>query len=211
MPEPIATATLGAIKSGIEVLDKLGALEKVALKLKSNPDRAAARLTQALNELKVGYTTLHSELVELSVMSYEADELKATKRRLRSLATDKLRGELSSAKGNCALIDSIYHRYLTGWFDRALTKPEAVRVRRLFTDLADMDGNFIRGADALSGVAKQHAAKVLSALQMDDLAKAELLTKQLAQQIDPMIERLGEHMQRLWELQASFIRLSRAT
>ena len=205
-----ATAALLTTKSGIEVLEKLGALEKVVLKLKANPDKAAARLTQALNELKVGYTALHSELVDISVMSYESDELKATKRRLRLLATGRLRTELESAKGSCALIDSIYHRYLTGWFDRVLTKPEALRIRRLFADLADMDGNFIRGADALSEVAKQHATEVLAALQQGDSAKAELLTSKLARRIDPMLERLGEHMQRLWELQASFIRLSRA-
>ena len=210
MPEPTLIAAFKAAKDGIDVLDKMGALEGVLLKLKSNPDKAAIKLTQALGELKLGYTMLHNELLELGSLSYSAEELRDTQKRLKALQSGKLRAELAAVKGNSSRIESIYHRYLTGWFDRVLTKVEAARIQRLFYDLGHMDGKFLRSADALSEIAQKHAREVLLLLQAKDTDQATKVTQRLELKLLPLTEQLSNYMVRLWELQTKFIAITRA-
>jgi hypothetical protein len=210
MPEPASIAAFKLAKDGIDVLDKMGALESVLLKLKSSPDKAAIKLTQALSELNLGYTLLHNELLELGSLSYSTEELRDTQKRLKALQSGKLRAELAAVKGNCSRIQSIYYRYLTGWFDRVLTKVEAARIRRLFFDLGHMDGKFLRSADALSDIAQKHAAEVLVLLQAKNTDQATRLTQRLELKLLPLTEQLSNYMVRLWDLQTKFIAITRA-
>ena len=54
MPDPATIVLLKATKEGIDVLDKLGVLERVLLKLKSNPDKAVAKLPLFRQETSAG-------------------------------------------------------------------------------------------------------------------------------------------------------------
>jgi hypothetical protein len=53
------------LNEGVKVLDQLGVLERLFLKLANNPDKAATKLTVALAELAAGYTALHNEMLFL--------------------------------------------------------------------------------------------------------------------------------------------------
>jgi hypothetical protein len=208
--DPTGIMALKAAKDGIDVLDKLGALERVLLKLKSNPDKAVAKLTQALGELNLGYTKLHNEMIELGSMSFSAEDIRETRKRLKELQSKKLATELAALKGNCTRIDNIYRRYLTGWFDRVLTKPESARLKRLFFDLADMDGRFLRSADALSDIAQRHATKMLVLLDAKDVDRAVKQARHLELRLAPMTEQLSDYMKRLWDLNTKLIAITRA-
>ena len=210
MPDPILLAALQTTKEGIDVLDKLGALDRVILKLKSNPDKAAGRLNQALGELKLGYTALHNEMVALGGLSWEPEDLAETRDRLRALRSGQLKVELARMKGSCTLINNIYQRYLRGWFDRVLTSAESTSLENLFMDLATMDGRFIGSADALSDVAQHHATEALRLLDAGDMAGAAILTLELDARLVPMIGQLSSHMARMWEMQAEFMGISGA-
>jgi hypothetical protein len=149
-------------------------------------------------------------MISLGSLSFTPDDLRDTGKRLKELRGGKLKTELAAVKGNCARIDSIYHRYLTGWFDRVLTKAESARIQRLFFDLSDMDGRFLGSADALSNIAQQHATAILLLLQGKDVKKAMQLTHRLDVKLTPMTQQLSNYMSRLWDLQAQFIAISRA-
>jgi hypothetical protein len=210
MPDPATIVLLKATKEGIDVLDKLGVLERVLLKLKSNPDKAVAKLTQALGELTLGYTMLHNEMIELGSLSFSQEDIPETQTRLKALETGKLGTELEAVKGNCTRITNIYNRYLTGWFDRVLTKGEAKQIERLFSDLATMDGRFLRSADSLSNIAKQYAAKARRLIETGQVAQATKLTRDLDKKLVPMTRRLSNYMTRLWNLQTQLIVITRS-
>jgi hypothetical protein len=210
MADPMGIMALKAAKDGIEVLDKLGLLEQVLLKLKSNPDKAVAKLTQALGELNLGYTKLYNDMIELGSLSFSPDDISETRKRLKALRSGKLKTELASVKGSCARIDSIYRRYLTGWFSEVLTKAESKKIKALFFDLADMDGKFMGSAVGLSEIAQQHATKTLLLLQDNKIDQAIKLTQKLDKKLAPMTNQLSGYMTLLWEMQTELIGITRA-
>jgi hypothetical protein len=50
---------IASIKTGVEVLEKLGVLDRLTLKLVNNPHKAARQLNLALSELSRGYTVFY--------------------------------------------------------------------------------------------------------------------------------------------------------
>jgi hypothetical protein len=209
MTEPASVITVAAVKDGVEMLDKLGVLDRVRLKLASDPDRASRELSIALAELLAGYTALHSEIVSLSML--DVDEPGRTiDQKLTRLADGSMAAELHSVKGSCARIWNIYERYLTGWFSRALAPQEAAEIRAVFDNLGSSDGAFVLAAEELSSAAQQAAKEALRLRRLGGPNDAARRLATLATQLEPHREALSANMAKLWQLQADFIKMARA-
>ena len=208
--EPASLLALKATKDGVELLDKIGALERLSLKLVSNPDKAISKLNVALGELTMGYTAFHNEILALSTLSFEQEDLKDVRARLVRLKDGRLMADLAPLKGSCVRIISIYKRYLTGWFNDVLTKREAQRLELVFIQLSSMDGRFLRGAEALSALAQQHATELLGLLQEKRYSDAALVTAKFERTLAPVRQKLSRNLAMLWVLQERFTKASRA-
>jgi hypothetical protein len=201
---------LDAIKAGIDVLDSLGLLERLSLKLVSNPDKAARRLSNALGEVESGYTALHTEILELSTLSFELDELNTTRRRLLRVSDGWVADEVLSIKSSCSRISNIYQRYLTGWFSNVLRAEEAQTLAVLFDELACKDEILTQAVKDVSSAAQQFASRVLELLSQGNVAEARSYAREFEKQLTPLREQLTNSMKRLWDLQDRFIKVGRA-
>jgi hypothetical protein len=198
------------LNEGVKVLDQLGVLERLFLKLASHPDKAAGKLTAALAELAAGYTALHNEMVFLGTISVADEDLPELKRRLTALGDGRLAAELRSSKGSCGKIWNLYQRYLQGWFSKAFNKAEAKELEAVFLEFSHMDGKFILAAQALSDDAKRLATRLLALLHKKDTEAAQALIDASEQELAPLREQLSNHMKKLWDLQSRFIQISGA-
>jgi hypothetical protein len=208
VPDPATAVSITAVKDGIEVLEKLGVLERLRLKLVNDPDQAARHLSVALAELVSGYTALHSEIVAFGLLSVDEPGLDA-KTKLTRLSDGHLAAELHAVKGSCARIWNIYERYLKGWFSHALNKNEARELRAVFVHLSNMDGEFVRAAEQLSELAARFAKEILTLLRKKRAKEATEKMRELEQALEPLREELSAKMAGLWDLQAKFIKLAR--
>lgn len=200
---------LTPVKNGIDVLEKLGVLEKLSLKLINNPDKAAKHLNLALAELDTGYSALHDEMIELGTLSFAPKSRKDTHKRLLRIKDGRIADEVNSVRGSCTRIWNIYQMFLSGWFSRVLVPREADDLHSLFVVLASMDSRFINAVDILSSKAQQFAVEVLTHLDNGDALAAESLVKGFEKELAPMREQLTNSMKQLWKLQDKFIEVGR--
>lgn len=208
MTDP-ATISVGAVKDGVELLDKLGILDRLRLKLASDPDRASRELTIALTELVTGYTALHKEIVSLSMLDVD-EPGRSVEQKLTRLADGSMAAELHGVKGSCSRIGNIYDRYLTGWFSRALAPEEAQALHAAFQSLGSSDGAFVLAAEELSSAAQQAAKEALRLRRLGSPNDAARRLAELAIQLEPYREALSANMAKMWQLQAHFIQVARA-
>lgn len=208
MTDPMIAPSLSAVKTGIEVLEKLGILERLRLKLVSDPDQAARHLSVALAELVSGYTALYREIVAFGLLDVDEPELDA-KKKLTDLSGGRLAAELRSVKGSCKRIRNIYDRFLTGWFSHAFNEEEAREIHDVFFEFTDMDDKFVLAAEQLSELAGRFAKEILDLLRDNRVNEANARLRELEEALEPLREELSAKMADLWNLQAKFIQLAR--
>lgn len=192
----------GEVKTGLEVIDKLGLLEPVVLKLITNPDKAASRLDLALNELSTGYNAFYNAIIKLSIVSFKSEEINESREFLLKVKDGCIATEIFSVKGSCQKIWNIYQKYLTGWISSVLNKQEASEIEELFLDLQDMDGKFIRAVEQLSSEAQKFAADVLHKINIAQYAEAEYLRNNFEDELAPFRSELTQNIKELWNLQS---------
>ena len=200
---------LGMVKTGIDVLEKLGFLEKLSLKLVSNPDKAARHLNVALTELETGYKALHDEMVLLGNLSFGPEQLRESRQILIRMKDGRVVDEVLSVKGSCSRIWNIYTRFLKGWFSRVLNADEAQELESLFFALGCMDGGFIQAVEDLSTKAQEFAKTALDHLDKKRMSAVESLTTDLERELAPIRKHLTDSMKRLWDLEDQFIKVGR--
>lgn len=199
----------GGIKEGINLLDKIGVLERLALKLVSNPDKALNKLIIALNELNMGYTTLYNEMLALGNIDLEDNDHKKARKQLTRVKEGHIKASIISVKGSCARIGKIYDTYLNGWFSCALGDDKDVaELDQLFWSLRDVDDLFLEGVNKLTEIAEKGAKDILLFIDTNRLSEAKQAIDELEGQLAPLREQLCTDMRRLWSLQEQFIKAS---
>src|SRR5262249_44351774 len=122
MGEPVSVA---AMKTGVELLDKIGILEKVKKELVNNPDAAAAKLTLVLSALGRTYQIVDDTLVSFMSLTFEnADAQRDALELLNKARGGQLEVQMMDARVHCHKIWFIYDRYLNAWFKKAIDEKE---------------------------------------------------------------------------------------
>ena len=118
------------LKGAIDTLEKVGILQKVMLKLISNPEVARQKLRAALLEIRKTTEAISDALTEIVLLSFDADDLDDTRKQLRKIAEGRIQVDFQEATGSCRRIKHIYKTYLNGWFSKFLNPPEANELAR---------------------------------------------------------------------------------
>jgi hypothetical protein len=200
---------IASIKTGVEVLEKLGVLERLALKLVNNPHKAARQLNLALSELSRGYTVFYHELLALGNISFEDKDLNNTCEQLTKIKDGHIEAELGSVKGSCSKIWNIYETYLEGWFSSFLSPLEQGELTGVFMELADVDDRFLGAVKGLSNSAKIIATNLLTLVKKQRITEARAIVENIETDLAPMREALSLRMKQLWDLQERFIKVGR--
>ena len=174
MPIAEIAGITSTAKNAVDTLDRLDLLEKVKNKLFNNPDRAAKHLVRVLSEIEVVYRELERQILILSTLEFDpARELRKSRTYLRRLKNQGLRKQISDARNSCGQIKNIHRRYLTGWFNRALSKREVQSLNSLFDHMSILDDSLVGVMWGLSDRLRAAAEQILTAVDANDPKTAQ--------------------------------------
>jgi len=193
----------------VALMDKLGVIDEVKIKLLGTPDLANDKLVVALEEAKKIY-----QLVEKMLSTYLSVEFDQTSRQderevLVKLEGGELLSEVEQARPICHKIERIYRQYLRVWFGKYLEKDEQLKMEGLFQQLGMADDQLV---DQLIQVAKwlaEEAKATLDLVDGDDLDAANRRIKAARKEVLPFRQVLSESMRKLFALQVAFLQAAK--
>jgi hypothetical protein len=207
IPVPIPAEKL------LDTVDRLGIVEAVKNKLISRPDPAAATLVTALEEISKIYGAMEDEFTTYLSLFFDDSDLKQLVRERAALArleAGAIRARMEEARGRCSKITNIYERYLTPWFDLAVSRHEAEELRRLFREMDDFDAHMVDGITELAAWLTTEAAMTSDLVEAGAFAEANARVLSARRQMRPLRERIAEAMIGIRKLESDFIEISRA-
>ena len=196
------------LASAQKVDEALGLIGKMVAKLKRNPDAAAVKLGQALDEIAKTYQALDTAISSYLSLAIDEGALQSRSKVLLDMEGGALSTEVERGRGHCHVIGNIYFAHLDRWFARALKTEEYEEIRDVFYDLANADDDVF--ADMVS-IAKQlegEAETVLESLINGDLPAARQRVLDARRDLKPLRLSMSATMRRLYELKTEFVGLS---
>ena len=211
MPIAEIAGITSTAKNAVDTLDRLDVLEKVKNKLFNNPDRAAKHLVRVLSEIEVVYRELERPILILSTLEFEpARQPRKSRTYLRRLKNQGLRKQISDARNSCGQIKNIHRRYLTGWFNRALSKREVQSLNSLFDHMSILDDSLVGVMWGLSDRLRAAAERILTAVDANDPKTAQQYIRSEERRFDSTVQKLNRKLAKLTDLKGDFIRMSGA-
>lgn len=211
MPEPVTilAASSGAVAAAKKVDDGLGLIAKMLGKLKANPDLAAQKLSQALEELAKTYQVLDAAISSYLSLGIDDGALAKNSKLLLDIEGGQLATEVERGRGHCEIIHNIYNKYLDKWFDRALKdKHEYELIRDVFNSLASADADVFANLTIVAKGLETEAGQVLNLVtnERTDFARQRILGARGV--LKTLRVAIAETMQTLYKLKAEFIEIS---
>src|SRR5262245_29813195 len=106
-------AALAAVK---EIDSALGTLQKVIAKFKSQPDIAAAKLAEALDEIGKTWQVMDTAITQFLALGFDDGALAKGSATLLNIQGGGLLVSVQKGRGHCHVIGDIYDTYLDRWF-----------------------------------------------------------------------------------------------
>lgn len=189
----------------LSLIEKLGVIDEVKIRLLGTPDLANDKLVVALEETAKIY-----HLVENMLSTYLSIEFDQTSRQderevLVKIEGGELLSEVEQARPICSKIERIYTQYLRGWFGKYLEKDEQLKMEVLFQELSAADDHLV---DQLRQVAEwltEEAKATLDLVDGDDLDAANRRIKAARKEVLPVRQVISDSMRKLFAIQADFL------
>ncbi|NIQ04629.1 MAG: hypothetical protein GWO20_02530, partial [Candidatus Korarchaeota archaeon] len=201
--------TVSSVDDATSLLDKLGILDHVLLKLVNRPEAAVHKLRIALSEVRRGYDALQDALLKIDLLSFEKQDIEDTREELQKIAAGKIKLTMAEAKGSCTRIGNIYDKYLQGWFSAALNPGEADELRLLFNDLRYTDAGLLKASMRLSIQAEAKATEILNHLKTaGGETRARRAAEEFSLQFRRTLEKLTKQLVFMLELENKLIQIT---
>ncbi len=195
----------------ISLADKVGAISAVKDRLLNQPDKAAAKLAESLEELYKMFQALDEELVRYLSLYFESETSIIQGRQvLLGLEVGQSQIRMHEARGHCAKIKNIYTKHLNGWFDRALgNDQDRQTMKMIFESMGTADDAAISAVDQVTKWLTQEAESTLDLVDAGNRLAANQRVTLARIAAKPARIRLTEAMAQLRGLQADFITCSK--
>ena len=197
---------LDPVDTTIGMIERVGLLEKLMLKLLNSSEKALRSLVEALREIKTSTVALRDALISISNVLVTSELAPDVASQLDSLASGTLEHSVKEAKGSCFRIDNIYKTYLSGALSNILNSDESSDLYKLFDDLSKSDASFLEIAAIISGRVKQAAKNLRSLLDDGDTVGAKSLVLELRKESSAKVERLNTDLAKMLELEKQFVK-----
>ncbi len=195
----------------ISLADKVGAISAVKDRLLNQPDKAAAKLAESLEELYKMFQALDEEIVRYLSLYFESETSIIQGRQvLLGLEVGQSQIRMHEARGHCAKIKNIYTKHLNGWFDRALgNDQDRQTMKMIFESMGTADDAAISAVDQVTKWLTQEAESTLDLVDAGNRLAANQRVTLARIAAKPARIRLTEAMAQLRGLQADFITCSK--
>ena len=203
---PEALSASDALSTAVDLLDKLGILEKVYLKLVNNPREVAKQLNEVITILDSAFGKIQNSVAQMCTLSFEPAALAST-RKILIEKNNGLSQELGKVSIHCADIGRIYNTYLRGALSAFLNEEESIKLNELFFELNNSDGHFKNAVAQLDQNLKDFSNQAFAHIEQNEPQKAETLTWQLRSLLEPTRKVLEAKIRELRSLQLKFLEM----
>ena len=195
---------LTAVKSAQEIDKAVGIIAKVIGKLKAQPDVAAQKLGQALEEVAKTLQAIDGAASSYLSLGIDEGALEKNSQLLLRIEGGTLATEVRKGLGHCHLIWQIYRAYLDKWFSKVLAPDEQAAMADVFQRLGSADNDLFADLGRVADTLQQEAAAALDLVVNGEQQKARDRVLQLLPSLRPLRRTIASTMQTLYGLKAEF-------
>jgi hypothetical protein len=179
-------------------------------KLLRQPDEAAAKLADVLEELAKIFVFVDGEIVRFLSVYVLPDRSNIVNCRSTLLGMEgghlAIKGD--EARGHCHKIENIYNKHLQRWFHELLTQQESADLSYLFNRLNNADDNMVRALASVTDWLTQEAHNALNAIDDGQFDDANNRVRDARSAVHQTRRDISEALRTLRALQADFIAAS---
>ena len=199
---------VAATKAAKTLDESVGLIAKLLGKLKANPDAAAIKLSEALDEIDKTYRVVDAAIGGFLGLAFVADGVPLKSEALLDVQGGRLLAEVERGRGHCHRIGAIYRTFLDKWFARALDRGEADEMERLFSRLGEVDLDVFSDLVRLARTLQAEADQTLNVILAGDSDQARRRLKALYPDLARLRGQLGAAMTNLLVLRNEFVALA---
>jgi hypothetical protein len=192
-------------------IDKIiGILAKLVEKLKAQPDLAAQKLAQALEEVAKTLVVVDNAACQFLSLGIDHGALEKTSKLLLAIDGGGLSTEVERGRGHCHVISEIYREHLDKWFERAFNPAENVSAKAAFQRLSSADDDLFGALTTVASLLENEAGEVLDLVLKGDQAGARNRVLSAMPALRPLRKTISKTMQTLYSMQSEFVDIASA-
>jgi hypothetical protein len=195
---------IAAAKSAKEIDESIGIIAKLIGKLKAQPDVAAQKLGQALEEVAKTLQVVDGAASSYLSLGIDQGALEKNSKLLLEIEGGKLRTDVENGRGHCHRIWQIYETFLNKWFSKALAPAEQQSMETVFVKLGNADDDLFVHLAKVAGTLQQEAKDVLDLVVNGDAAGARKRVLESLPALRPLRKTMAGTMQTLYGLKNEF-------
>ena len=199
------SAALGAAK---QIDEAVGLIAKVKDQLSAQPDAAALKLAEALDEIAKTYTAVDQGIAAFLGLAFVKDPADLGSAALLNVQGGSLLAEVERGRGHCHRIAAIYSKFLDKWFSRVLDPTNALLIRDVFRQFGDGDLDLFARLTWLGKELQTQADDVLGLLFSGKQQEALDSVRTSFMPLKTLRQALGTSMQGLFSLRNEFIQMA---
>ena len=198
-------AAMAAMK---EIDEAIGTLGKLVAMLKGQPDTAALKLAEALDEIGKTWQVMDQAITQFLKLGFDADEIRKGSELLLGIEGGALLVSVQKGRGHCHVIGNIFSKYLDRWFQRALKGNELDTIRNTFSRLGCTDSDVFTHMEGVAQQLQAEANTALDAIAKGKGAEAKRRILSLHADLSPLRLDMSAALAKLYTLKGEFIRIA---
>jgi len=198
-------AALAAVKEIDEAVEVLG---KAVARLKGQPDTAALKLAEALDEIGKTWQVIDQAITRFLGLGFDAEELTKGSQVLLGIEGGALLVSVQQGRGHCHVIRNIFDKYLDRWFQRVFKGDELARIRNVFYGLGYADLDVFNYMEHVAQQLQVEANAALDSIAHGKLAEARVRILSLRSDLSPLRLSLSHSLVHLYALKGEFITIA---
>lgn len=198
-------AALGVVK---ELDEAIGTISKLVAKLRGQPDVAALKLAEALDEIGKTWQVTDDAIAKLFKVGFSPEDASHGSDRLLAIEGGALQVNVAKGRGHCHVIMNIFVAHLDRWFDRVLKGQELDAIRNVFYRLGNADSDVFELMEKVAEQLQGEANAALDAIAMGRSADAKTRIMSLRPQLNPFRLALSAALAKLYTLKGEFISIA---
>jgi len=198
-------AALAAIK---KIDDAVGVVGKLISKFKGQPDLAAAKLADALDEVAKTWRVMDEAISAYLRLGIDEAALEKGSEVLLKIEGGGLLVTVKQGRGHCHIIGNIFITYLDRWFERVLKGKQLDAIRDVFYMLGNADDDVFSHMENIAAQLQADANAVLNMVIKGNAQEAKAYVLSMRNDLHRFRLAVSAAMAKLYNLRAEFIKIA---
>ena len=200
--------TAAALESIKKADEAIGVIGKLVAKLKAQPDLAALKLAEALDEIGKTWQVMDTAITQFLKLGIDSDAMEKGSEVLLRIEGGGLLNEVKDGRGHCHIIENIFYKYLDRWFEEVLKGAELDSIRQVFNTLSEADDDLFLHMEVVAAQLQTEATEVFNMVSTAKVNEAKSRVLAFRKELQPLRLGMSETLQKLYNLKSDFIEIS---